>query len=1624
MELIRNYIYAQVANKALSQEDAKTLLLEMKNKTAGEDDDIAVIGIACRFPKADNAEQYWENLITERNCISEPPRSRIKDFEDYLLNFFRDKITEYGHEIYKDGKINVTYEQKGYLDEVDKFDAQFFGIPPREAKAMDPLQRLFLETAYEAIEDAGYGGKKIYGTNTGVYVGRDHVSGLTYREITSDDPMSSTGSWPGILAGRVSYIFNLRGPSLVIDTACSSGLVAVSSACRALKNKECDIAITGGISGVSFLPIKVHSGVLSDIEAADSMVRTFDRNASGTVWGEGVGALVLKPLKKAIEDRDSVYAVIKGSAVNCDGASNGITAPNAVAQEELLLKAWKEAKINPETIQYIEAHGTGTVLGDPIEIKALTNAFKRVTDRKQFCGIGAVKTAIGHLVGASGIASLIKVILILQNKMVPASLNFTEPNPYINFFDSPVYVNDTLNALDTGTWPLRACVSSFGFSGTNCHMVLENAPLTNRIPQAQSFKLGMFTLSAKSEFVLRNLITRYNEYLKKENRYTLEEICFTANTGRGHYSHRMILLVKDLDDLRDKIEYLCKTDFKGLDLDDIYYGEHKLVTENRVNKDIAGITEAEKRSMTRTANLIIEEIHKDQDISKLNELCQYYIKGADIDWEQLYHGLNIQRIHLPVYPLERKRCWYEYKSSKKENLIRNESGKSKELDHPLIDRRLAESIYQDIYSTDFSVNTHWVLNEHKIMGNYVIPGTTYLEMVREACKEYHPDGCMELKDVLFLSPAIVGREEIKEVQTILVKGKECIEFTIASKRNSDSFEDTEWVKHAEGKVYACKKSGADQYDVKDIMDRLDKNRSRMKAYGEAQSKVPESKAIELGPRWMNLIDSHIGEDELLLELGLPENLNGDMEKYFLHPSLLDNSVNAVSQKLGGGLYLPLYYKSLKIYKRMPENFYSYISLKDKNPEGKETISFDVLLLDKEGRVFAKIEDYKIKKVNYAELKFIELTNTKSSYYEIGWIHDEKSPEAIDAEQGAVLVFKDKKGIGDEMVQRLKACGREVIEVEMGSTCERVYDNKYTVGRTEEDYLKLIRMIKDRQLTSILHLFSISSGEKISEEAQFEEMQNRGIYSLYYLTRSLLQNKVGRINIFLVSECANEVDQSERTINPHGAALFGLAKVVGQEYSNLVLRCMDIDEGTTVEDIFIEFASRKNTPLIAYRSSKRYVQEFRRVNIKNYEAQEIALKEDGVYIITGGTGGLGLETGKYLAGKKAVNIGLVSRTKIPEREKWEEILEQGSDKKLCKAINSILEMESSGGEVICFSADVSNEKAVKAILDDARKRFGKINGIIHAAGVAGEGFIFKKDREVFDRVVLPKVKGTWILDKLTKEDDLDFFVVFSSIMSHFGGPGQGDYTAANAFMDSYSLLRNKEGKRTLSINWAGWKDIGMAAEFGVDATESIFKLLPTSKALGSLDEVLNSCLSNVIIGELNLNVISGAEDELPIRLSGQIKQAIKRQSLKQGNGTKQENGTDVQPKVVIKGISEENMNDTGSRLAQIWTQVLGLSEIDVYDSFSSLGGDSLLATQLLKQIDKVYPGLIDISDVFSYPSVMQMAEYIESKIEREKNRQDAKTDGRALSNDKLMSLLDNLKAGETSIEDAMDILGGS
>jgi amino acid adenylation domain-containing protein len=643
------FILENTAAGKIDKSVAAVLLADLKNHKSTGKMDIAVIGMSATMPQSSDIHEFWNMIADKRDCVTDYPADRRRDTEEYIRYMGRGQ--------------NLRYAKAGYLDEIDKFDYSFFGMSPKEAELMDPNQRLFLQAAWSAIEDAGYGGSQLLGKRTGVYVGYDNSTVNAYRQLIADTrpellSLATTGNILPLIASRISHLLDFRGPSMLIDTTCSSSLLAIHVASRALQNKECETAIAGSVK-ITIFPVLPEDKL--GVEAGDGRTKTFDDRSDGTGIGEGVGAVLLKPLDKALRDGDSIYAVIKGSAANHDGTSVGLTAPNVLAQEDVITRALKDANVPADSIGYIEAHGTGTRLGDPIEIDGITRAFKKETARKQFCAISSLKSNIGHLDHGSGIASFIKAVLALKYKQLPPTVHFERPNRSINFIDSPVYVNDRLKAWQEGGTPRRCGVSSFGLSGTNCHMILEEAPPKGASPSLQEGAgiLGPYIMimSAKSETALQGIVRSMSRYLQGKPAALLKDICYTLATGRGHYGYRLSLIVRDMEDAAAKLAELAENGLSHAEHKGIYYRRplDRYTERPAIQGHMAQLSDGRELAEL-IGGLQTGPSYREKE-GLLQGICESYTAGADVDWSGIYDKQFHRRVNLPAYAFDRIRCW-------------------------------------------------------------------------------------------------------------------------------------------------------------------------------------------------------------------------------------------------------------------------------------------------------------------------------------------------------------------------------------------------------------------------------------------------------------------------------------------------------------------------------------------------------------------------------------------------------------------------------------------------------------------------------------------------------------------------------------------------------------------------------------------------------------------------------------------------------------------------------------------------------------------------------------------------------------------------------------------------------
>ncbi|MDR0268477.1 SDR family NAD(P)-dependent oxidoreductase [Paenibacillus sp.] len=1581
------YIINNTANGKIDKNAAIDILAQLKlneNKINGKED-IAITGIAVKLSNADNVGEYWDILKAGADGISEFParrRGNLKEFMD----------TPYAHRFKKedrDTENSISYSKGSFLNEIDEFDYAFFGISPREANLMDPNQRLFLQAAWQVIEDAGYDPAEIAGSNLGVYAGFSSDFGESYKrmlEVLEPDSagLATSGNIRSIIASRISYLLDLKGPSMLVDTACSSSLVAVSLACQAIRAGQCDAAIAGGIK-LNLLPIDQGDQIKIGIESAIGKTRTFDDASDGTGFGEGVLLIYLKPLKKALANRDHIYALIKGSATNQDGNSIGITAPNSLAQEDVLIRAWKDAGIEPETLSYIEAHGTGTNLGDPIEIEGISRAFRKYTTKKQFCAIGSVKSNIGHLDHAAGIAGLVKAALALNHRMLPPTIHFNRPNRNIDFEDSPVYVNDRLTKWDGGgESALRCGVNSFGLSGTNCHVVLEEAP---KMDGVDGVPLGdkqggndpfIFTASAKSKDSLIRLLSDYKRTLTQDENLSYRDVCYTASARRGHYNIRIAIIARNCLELLNKLKRLQDKGLSSLPDEGIYFGEHKV---RAAGQRAVGKGEISRDELDRISQAAEEALSALQagHVQSLEDVAAGYIQGANLDWKNFYKNSPVRSVSLPVYSFSRTSCWIGLQDTAAFGAGMASSDDDGKGFHPLFNGVSTQVGQETVYTTMFSSTQQWVVGEHKVFGKYVPPGTAYVEMALAIGSRHFGTSALELRDVVFVAPMIIGEHESREVKATVTNDENALLFTIESR--SEEYEN--WTKHAEGKVARLI---GDRPITSLNIDQYSREHPAMQT-GERL----EQSQISLGPRWKNLQKVYKGPHDVLALLELHGKYAKEAFMYHAHPALLDMAVNILNGYIGNGLFLPFSYKNFKLYAPVPPKFYSYISSLKHIETESEAATFDIVLLNSQGEVFAEITGYTIKKVDQNERGFERQPENRRVFHQSVWIKQAvaNSPKELQNTFGTVLMFKEKRGIFDQLAKLLKIYGGRVIEVERSNEYRKLSDDHFMVPNTNEGFKELFTDLSSVNVAQIIYGWAMEENREACRLSDLENMLQTGTLGLFHCIQALLSVFGGRkMELLLLSEYAYAVKGDEKIICPHNASFLGLGRVIGLEYTNISVTSIDLDDEPEPAAILREWRNHSNQGITALRKSDRYISEITSLNLEDRAENIVSLSGEGAYLITGGTGGIGIELVKHLS-KHKVNLCLIGRSAFKPQMLWDEQNDH-SDRPTPKIIEAVREAEKNGSRVKYFRADVSNEHELSSVLSEIRAEFGKINGVFHAAGVAGDGFLIRKEEQQFKEVLAPKVQGTWLLDHLTREDRPDLFVLFSSVTSLTGEKGQGDYTAANAYLDAFGEYRSGLGLRTLVINWAPWLETGMAFEMGALRFEGILKPIPTRRALDALDKVLvdGGDKSRLIIGEMNLR--QKPQDE---RLARKERFNV---ALEGKNGA---------------------YTEMEKRLAQIVGNALGLEIINIFDSFHDMGADSIMAGAIVRAVDEDIPGAVSIADFYTYPSIEQLAAYIDRAMESEQADSSLEHEEETV----LKQLLGGLRSRETSAENILELL---
>ncbi|PEW10111.1 non-ribosomal peptide synthetase [Bacillus cereus] len=1489
---------------------------ELKSYPEYYEDSIAIVGISCQLPGANNYNEFWENLREGKESVR--PLS-VEELEE--LNVPAEIMNNPNYV-----PVQSTIEGK------ELFDPQFFKISPKDAELMDPQMKLLLLNSWKAIEDAGYKSKEI--PNTAVYMSSSNNFYQSPNESSNVNILKDSDGYVSWLLGQggtiptmISYQLGLRGPSYSVHSNCSSSLVGLYSAYQSLQSEEVEYALVGA-STIHSLSSAGYIHVPGLNFSSDGHVKAFDSSADGMIGGEGVAVVVLKKAKNAIKDGDNIYALLRGININNDGSDKvGFYAPSVKGQSEVIQKVLESTNINPETISYVEAHGTGTKLGDPIEITALSNIYKKYTMNKQFCGIGSVKSNIGHLDTAAGLAGCIKVILSLYNKQIPPTLNFKDVNPSIDFNHSPFYVVDELKDLENQPIPHRAALSSFGIGGTNVHAIFEMYEEKNvlgSITSSINTDSYLVPLSAKNDSILKEYATDLLRFLKNDQylKNNIKNIAYTLQVGREVMDSRVIFLVRNIEDLIRKLEA---------------YIEGKVQIDNCFeNKSKQSREDVELLENDEESKYLVEKwISK----GKMEKIAMLWVKGLSLNWQMLYDHIDKpKRVSLPTYPFAKGKYWKGETARKESSLVKEKD--SVEKLHILIDRNTSDFLEQK-YTTKLSGKEYFLL-DHVIDNKKVLPGVVYIEMGRAAGEITTKRKIRKIKNIVWTRPIVV--DQPREVEVVLQPIENEIEFKVRTVKNDKI------VIHSQGKLeYLNEEFNSNEpsklnetIDVKACINRCKGYISQAEFYESDAATV-----YEYGTTFRPIKEIYFNESEVISRIALPLERDSDFNKYTLHPSLLEGCLQTVvglMKSRDSSPFMPFSIGEIEIINKIPKQCYVYATLANMDSEKNAAKKFNIKLFNLEGQLLVEIKNYSIRTItNSLEPVPSKLEELENVYYYSSW-EKANSKEISRDTVGTLLIFDD-----NVQTQNILDMGNEIILVKPGERYREFNNNIYEINPSlQGDYQKLLVDLRKKKMfpDKILHMWSQNTNE-------IEDMMQKGIYSIFYLTKSLMEEAPNE-RVKLLVTCRGGAHIS----SAFGGALGGFVKSVQLEHPKFFFKIIQLHSDLIhLNDVIISEFEDEDADEIRYTDEGRFIKQLKEYDIEKETANKpLPFRNNGVYLITGGMGRLGLIVAKYLASTLKAKLVLVGRFNLDKAKR-----------------DIITELESFGSEVLYLKADVSKREDVERIIEQTRSRFKTIQGIIHCAGMIKDNLIINKTYEEMKAVLSPKVNGTIYLDEALAEESLDFFMLFSSI-SHLGNVGQGDYAYANSFLNYFAeyrerlYTRNKRSGKTISINWPIWEEGGMRM------SEESLKLLKKIKGIHPLsNEIGLSAIENSLLQSHSQIMVYYGESQ-KIRKSNELKKI------------------ESQPK---KAITQQSLPVTDNKiifdnvknfLSETASLLLKINGIDIDRDMAQYGFDSISNTEFANKINEQYH--LDIMPTVFFeleqPTIRSFANYLCEKYTKDFN----------------------------------------
>ncbi|MFE7277378.1 SDR family NAD(P)-dependent oxidoreductase [Streptomyces sp. NPDC057623] len=1338
-------------------------------------DSVAVIGLALRMPGSGTLPEFYRHLTEGRSLISEVAPERWS------------KERWFGSPRRGAEKTNSVWG--GFIEQADCFDAAFFSISPREAESMDPQQRFALELAWHAIEDAGLRASALAGTRTGVFMGVCHAdyAELMERDGAKTDAYFPTGTAYSIISNRVSYYFDFQGPSITNDTACSSSLVSVYEAVTALRNGDCALALAGGVN-LCWSPKHFVAFSQASMLSPTGRCRAFDKGADGYVRGEGGAVLLLKPLAQAVADGDPVYAVIRGAATNHGGRTSSLTVTNPAAQANLIEGLYTRAGIRPESVSYIEAHGPGTPVGDPIEVIALKRAFRNLHQAQGTepepgtTGIGSVKTNIGHLEGAAGVAGMTKVIAALAGKVLPATVGFEEQNKLIDLDGSPFRI-----VRETQPWaepapgpdgtpaPRRAGVSSFGFGGTNAHVVLEEY-LPDERPDAEAEKTEaeaegpyIVPLSARTTERLREAARQLHAFLATSDTdepaaapvwapRDLADIAYTLQTGREPMAARVAFVVADLRRLLDALD------------------------------QFADGTLPDTTAHSRAGAL-------DGDgLAGALATATRWAEGGDVDWAALVGHARARRVRLPTYPFARERHWFRTRPADEQD-EQDTTAPASSVPHPLVPRNTS-SLDEHRYTAVFTGDEPF-LDAHRVHGTRVLPAAAQLELARAAVsyatrRDDTAGTTVRLEDTAWLRPLVVDGRPAEVHVVITPQDNGTLGYEI---RTGTGAGGERAVVHSRGSASVGAYDEPERLGLGALRASCATPRDPVEAYVALREA-----GLEYGPAMRGLTEIRLGAGELLARLERPAADVADTA-VALPPSVLDAALQAsvllqaaLAPGAGRNLSLPFALDRLDVHGSCADVMWAWVR---RRGGGKGLATFDIDLCDDSGTVRARLR-------GLAQRTVAEAAD---------------SPRV--APTGAGLEAVESGG------PHVVAATSRWVEARAAASADPVTVHGFLTGRPDT-FAAEVSAAAGVPFTVLPAVTPDAIADGVG--AVLDLVLDR--------VRDLLRSKPKGAHRFLVL-----VD--DRVPRRFHAPLVGLFRTLNLENPSVSGRVVRVAGfGTAQSDRIADLVRQEAADTAASDAEIRHSADgtrhaWRPVDIELSAGPQVPpLKAGGVYWLTGGLGGIGRSVARYFARCAGVTVVLSGRTEAGD----------GTGE-------ALRTLRAAGVDAHYLTADVGSAPDVERAVRGIVREHGSLDGIVHAAGTLRDGYLLTKDPRDVAEVLRPKVSGVLHLDSATRDLPLDFFVLFSSVAGVYGNAGQGDYAAANAFLDAFAHDRQalvdagERTGRTVAVSWPLWADGGMTVD---DVTRASMRRrrgwepLPTEDGLHVLGAALLDTPEHIVV----------------------------------------------------------------------------------------------------------------------------------------------------------------------------------